>query len=78
MDNGALIAVPIPEEHQAVGSAIQQAVEQAIEESEANGISKQGKEATPWLLARVAELTGGDSLTANVALLKNTALVGTS
>ncbi|KAF9044596.1 indigoidine synthase A-like protein [Hymenopellis radicata] len=76
MKNGALIAVPIPEEHQAIGSAIQQAVEQAIEESEANGISKQGKEATPWLLARVAELTGGDSLTANIALLKNTALVG--
>lgn len=78
LDNGALIAVPIPEEYETDGAVTQRAIEQAIAESEENGISKRGKEATPWLLSRISELTKGDSLTANVALLKNTALVGKS
>ncbi len=77
MDNGILIAAPIPEEHEKVGSSIQQAVDQAVRESEENGMSKRGKEVTPWLLSRIVELTGGESLNSNVALLKNTALIGT-
>lgn len=44
------------------GLEIQAAVDQAVRESEENGISKRGKEATPWLLARVTELTDGKSL----------------
>lgn len=76
MENGALFAVPIPEAYEAKGQGIQELVEQAIAESEVNGMSKRGKELTPWLLARVAELTGGESLTSNLALLRNTALVG--
>lgn len=78
MENGALFAVPIPEEYEAIGKTIQKAVDQAVAESEENGISKQGKEATPWLLQRISELTGGDSLASNIALLKNTAAVGKS
>ena len=35
-----------------------------------------GKDATPFLLKRVNELTGGDSLKSNIALVKNNALVG--
>ncbi|KAK0198164.1 indigoidine synthase A-like protein [Armillaria mellea] len=76
MDNGILIAAPIPEEHEKIGSSIQKAVNQAVRESEENGMSKRGKEVTPWLLSRIVELTGGDSLNSNVALLKNTALIG--
>lgn len=68
--------MPIPEAYEAKGQGIQELVEQAIAESEVNGMSKRGKELTPWLLARVAELTGGESLTSNLALLRNTALVG--
>ncbi|KAK0506378.1 indigoidine synthase A-like protein [Armillaria luteobubalina] len=76
MENGILIAAPIPEEHEKIGSSIQKAVDQAVRESEENGMSKRGKEVTPWLLSRIVELTGGDSLISNVALLKNTALIG--
>lgn len=75
-DNGALIAVPIPAEFQEAGLSIQKAVDQAVAESEENGMSRHGKEATPWLLSRIGELTKGSSLASNVALLKNTALVG--
>ncbi|KAK0446390.1 uncharacterized protein EV420DRAFT_1484047 [Desarmillaria tabescens] len=50
MDNGILIAAPIPEEHEKEGSSIQKAVDQAVRESEENGMSKRGKEVTPWLL----------------------------
>ncbi|KAI0639484.1 indigoidine synthase A-like protein [Trametes polyzona] len=76
MTNGALFAVPIPESYDAVGQELQRAVEQAVQESEANGISRRGKEATPWLLKRVGELTAGKSLASNIALIENTALVG--
>ncbi|KZT72831.1 hypothetical protein DAEQUDRAFT_704536 [Daedalea quercina L-15889] len=76
MKNGVLFAVPIPERYQAIGEELQESVEQAVAESEENGVSKLGKEATPWLLKRVGELTAGKSLTSNVALIENTALVG--
>ena len=78
VNNGALIAVPIPEDHEEAGSKIQEAVGQAVAESEHNGINKRGKEATPWLLKRVSELTNETSLASNIALLENTARVGTS
>ena len=74
--NGVLIAVPIPQEHEADGILIQEAIDQAISESDANGMSKQSSKATPWLLRRIEELTRGKSLSANIALLRNTALIG--
>ncbi|KAI6008229.1 indigoidine synthase A-like protein [Pisolithus orientalis] len=76
MTNGALFAVPIPEKYEANGAVIQEAVELAVRESEESGISKLGKEVTPWLLKRVGELTQGRSLESNVALVRNTALIG--
>ncbi|KAF7793341.1 hypothetical protein EIP86_004453 [Pleurotus ostreatoroseus] len=76
LQNGALFGVPIPEQYEAVGEKLQAAVEQAILESEENGVNKRGKEATPWLLKRVGELTDGQSLASNVALIQNTARVG--
>jgi pseudouridine-5'-phosphate glycosidase len=78
MQNGALIAVPIAEKYESAGEQIQQYVNQAVIESEQNGINKSGNDATPWLLNRIAQLSGGNSLTSNIALLKNTALVGSS
>ncbi|THH11202.1 hypothetical protein EW145_g820 [Phellinidium pouzarii] len=76
MQNGTLFAAPIPEEYAMQGEEIKAAVDQAVRESEENGISKNGKEVTPWLLARVVELTGGKSLQSNLALLENTAVIG--
>ncbi|KAL4258794.1 Carbohydrate kinase PfkB domain-containing protein [Pleurotus pulmonarius] len=76
LQNGALIACPIPEQYEAAGASIQKAVEQAVAESEANGVNKLGKAATPWLLKRIGELTKGESLASNIALLENTAAIG--
>ncbi|KAF8642405.1 hypothetical protein AX16_009670 [Volvariella volvacea WC 439] len=75
LQHGALIAVPIPEDYEKAGAEIQKLVDQAVTESEQNGVSKRGKEVTPWLLDRIAELSGGESLENNAALLRNTALV---
>ena len=60
--NGAVFAVPIPEEYETVGLELQKAVERALEEAEQQGVNKWGKAATPWLLKRVGELTAGKSL----------------
>ncbi|KAI0756912.1 indigoidine synthase A-like protein [Daedaleopsis nitida] len=76
ISHGALFAVPIPEPYEAVGEDLQRAVEKAVMESEANGVSRRGKEATPWLLKRVGELTAGKSLASNIALIENTATIG--
>lgn len=62
MSNGALFAVPIPTEYEAVGSTLQEAVEQAVRELEEQHLSNLGKAVTPWLLKRVGELTQGKSL----------------
>lgn len=62
MTNGYFFGVPIPEAYEALGAELQLSVEQAIKESEENGISKSGKDATPWLLNRIYQLTGGRSL----------------
>ncbi|EIN13804.1 indigoidine synthase A-like protein [Punctularia strigosozonata HHB-11173 SS5] len=76
MTTGALFAAPIPSAYHGVGAELQAAVEQAVRESEENGMSKRGKEVTPWLLARVGDLTRGKSLASNVALIENTAKIG--
>ena len=62
MSHGALFGVPILEQYEAIGKELQQAVELALLEAEENGVNKLGKEATPWLLKRVGELTKGKSL----------------
>ncbi|KAF8168155.1 indigoidine synthase A-like protein [Crassisporium funariophilum] len=76
LQNGALIGVPIPEKYEAAGKQIQQFVDQAVAESEQNGMNKRGKDVTPWLLDRIAKLSEGGSLSSNIALLENTALIG--
>jgi pseudouridine-5'-phosphate glycosidase len=68
---GILVANPIPPEHAMAEAEIDAAIERALADAERTGI--RGKDATPFLLARVVEATGGRSLAANIALVKNNA-----
>ncbi len=68
---GMLVTNPIPEEYAMPLEVITAAIDQAIAESVEKGIH--GKETTPFLLARVAELTGGNSLASNIQLVFNNA-----
>ena len=71
--NGRLVTNPIPEEYAMPKEVIDAAIDQALRESVEQGIK--GKETTPFLLARVSELTGGDSLDSNIQLVFNNAKV---
>lgn len=64
---GVVVANPIPAADAMPKAAIDAAIETALSEADAMGVS--GKDATPFLLARIAELTGGDSLESNVRLV---------
>ncbi|KAJ2029282.1 hypothetical protein H4S03_007480 [Coemansia sp. S3946] len=70
---GQVIAVPIPNEYAESSAEIERAINIAVREAEEQGIK--GKECTPFLLQRIVELTGGMSLIANIALVKNNARV---
>jgi pseudouridine-5'-phosphate glycosidase len=74
LNSGILIAVPIPEHEEAKASKINSAIDEALRESVEKGIS--GKDITPFLLERINEITGGESLRANIALVLNNAKVG--
>lgn len=71
LHSGMLVTNPIPEEWSMDPNYINQAIEQAVKEAKDQGIH--GKETTPFLLARVKDLTGGDSLKANIQLVLNNA-----
>lgn len=71
---GVVIANPIPAEYAMPKAVIDSAIAQALKELDEQGVS--GKESTPFLLARVAELTGGSSLDANIQLVLNNARLG--
>ena len=70
---GMLVTNPIPEEYAMDKQIIDAAIEQALHEAKSQGIH--GKETTPFLLAKVVELTGGDSLESNIKLVLNNAKV---
>ena len=74
MNGGAVIANPIPQEHALEKSFIDSIIEQAMAEANANGIN--GKDVTPFLLGKIKELTEGESLVANIELVKHNAKVG--
>ncbi|MEM7737957.1 MAG: pseudouridine-5'-phosphate glycosidase [Deinococcota bacterium] len=74
LQGGVSIANPVPQESEIPAEKINKVIEQAIREMNEQGI--QGKEATPYLLKRISEITGGESLKANIALVKNNAVVG--
>ena len=71
LKGGMLVTNPIPEEYSMDKTVIDAAIDQAIKEAAENGIK--GKQTTPFLLAKVVELTGGDSLDSNIALVLNNA-----
>ena len=73
LKSGMLVTNPIPEEYAMPRAVIDAAIAQAIAECNEKGIK--GKETTPFLLARVAELTDGDSLASNIKLVFNNAKV---
>jgi pseudouridine-5'-phosphate glycosidase len=66
---GALVARPIPEEDEVPADEIRATIESAVDEAARRGIA--GKAVTPFLLEQVSAATGGRSLAANIALVKN-------
>ena len=71
LSGGMLVTNPIPEEYSMNPERINAAIDQAVAEARERGIH--GKETTPFLLARVKDITGGDSLDANIQLVLNNA-----
>ena len=71
LKGGMLVTNPIPEAYSMDPAVINKAIDEAIAEANAQGIH--GKESTPFLLAKVKELTGGDSLDSNIQLVFNNA-----
>lgn len=74
LEGGMVIANPIEEQYQMDYDTITQAIDKALKEAEEKGI--RGKESTPFLLAKVKEITGGDSLESNIKLVYNNAMLG--
>ena len=70
---GMLVTNPIPEEYSMDKAVIDKAIDEALAQAKVQGIH--GKETTPFLLAKVVELTGGDSLDSNIQLVLNNARV---
>ncbi len=70
---GLLVAVPVPAEDEIPAAQIEPQIEQALADSAAAGL--RSAEVTPYLLRRIAKLTGDRSLHANLALLRNNARV---
>jgi pseudouridine-5'-phosphate glycosidase len=73
LPGGLLVANPIPVADEIPADLIEPAIQQAVDEATARGL--RSAEVTPFLLARIAELTGEASIRANVALLLNNARV---
>lgn len=71
LNGGMLVTNPIPEEHAMNADVIKNAINKAIDESREKGIH--GKATTPFLLEKVKDLTGGDSLDSNIQLVFNNA-----
>ena len=68
---GMLVTNPIPEEYSMDPDVINKAIDEAVEEAKAKGIH--GKQTTPFLLAKIKDITGGDSLASNIRLVYNNA-----
>ena len=74
LTGGILITNPIPEEYSMDPKVINTAIAAALIDAQRDGIK--GKEVTPYLLKKIVELTGGDSLESNIQLVLNNARVG--
>ena len=71
LKGGILVTNPIPEQYAMDFDVINKAIDEAIADSVQEGIH--GKATTPYLLAKVKDLTGGDSLASNIQLVYNNA-----
>ena len=71
LKGGMLVTNPIPEEYSMDADVINAAIDQAVADCKAQGIH--GKATTPFLLARIKGITGGDSLDSNIQLVFNNA-----
>jgi pseudouridine-5'-phosphate glycosidase len=74
LDGGVVVSNPVPEASSMKSEEIDAIIAQALREAGEQGVK--GKLVTPFLLARIKELTGGRSLVTNIALVKHNALVG--
>ena len=71
LGGGMLVTNPIPEEYSMDHEVINKAIDEAV--AEANKLGIHGKETTPFLLAKIKDITGGDSLASNIQLVYNNA-----
>jgi pseudouridine-5'-phosphate glycosidase len=71
LPSGILVANPVPEADALDGDEIDETIDEAVRDAERAGVGR--RELTPYLLGRIVELSGGRSLTANVALVRNNA-----
>ena len=71
LKGGMLVTNPIPEEYSMDPDRINAAIDEAVAEAKEKGIK--GKDTTPFLLAKIKDLTGGDSLASNIQLVLNNA-----
>jgi pseudouridine-5'-phosphate glycosidase len=76
LGSSALVCVPVPADVALPDEQARDVVGRAVDDAEAAGI--RGPAVTPWLLARIAELTDGRSVPANTALIVNNARVAAS
>jgi pseudouridylate synthase len=74
ISGGLVVANPISAAEEIPAETIEAIIDRAIEDMDHRGIH--GKEATPFLLRRIVELTDGASLTTNIALVNNNARLG--
>ena len=73
LKGGVLVTNPIPQEYEMDPVVINKAIDEAIEEM--NKLNIKGKETTPYLLAKIKEITKGDSLASNIKLVFNNCLL---
>jgi pseudouridine-5'-phosphate glycosidase len=73
LHSGILVCVPCPEEVSVPAEKVELALRTALQQAESEGV--RGKQVTPYLLSRLADLSGGGTLRANLALLRNNARV---
>lgn len=74
IERGMLVGIPVPQEDALPEEVVQAAVDAALERARLAGVT--GKELTPFVLSTIKDLTGGESLSTNVALVKNNARLG--
>lgn len=74
LEGSVLIANPVPAEQEIAPALVEEHIQAALKEADKQKIS--GKEVTPFLLQYIAHHTGGESLEANIALIKHNAWVG--